>query len=85
MTQEEQIREMACDSCSNTCKGQINISLAKCEELAEFHNYTIVCVDYMVAARRLLAAGYRKINKGDIYWTREQLSASDPAKGYYEE
>jgi len=28
-------------------------------------------------------AGYVKIRKGDIYWTREQLSAPDWATKYY--
>ncbi len=29
--------------------------------------------------------GYVRVRKGDIYWTREQLSAPDYAKDYYKE
>ncbi len=30
-------------------------------------------------------AGWVKIEKGDMYWTKKQLCAEDPAKGFYNE
>ncbi len=36
-------------------------------------------------ARYLINQGYVKVRKGDIYWTREQLSAPDYAGEYYKE